>query len=148
MIKEQDMETIKTWKIFILTHSILKQAIFWPMPKLDPRQFYGPTPPAPKFRPTSLTPFFWPTPKFYGPTPPMPKFYRPTPPTPPTPKFDPRHPRTHGPTLSTHPRYLADSFKIKSKNKTNILLIMKISWKSAPFKMKKSIRVTRNFLKQ
>ena len=35
MIKEQDMETTKTWKIFILTHSSLfwNKPFFWPMPK-------------------------------------------------------------------------------------------------------------------
>ena len=63
-----------------------------------PRQFYGPTPPTPKFRPTPPTQFFWPTPKFYGPTPPKPffwptsRFYRPTPPTL---RFGPCRPRAH-----------------------------------------------------
>ena len=41
--------------------------------------------------------------KHLRPTPPTPKFYKPTPPMSPTPKFDPRHPRTHIPTLRTPP---------------------------------------------
>ena len=40
MIKEQDMETIKTWKIFILIHSIL----FWHKPFFWPMRKFGPTP--------------------------------------------------------------------------------------------------------
>ena len=92
---------------------------------LDPRQFYGSTPPTPKFRPMPPTPFFWPTPKFYGPRPPTPKFrptppteffwpkpkfYGPTPPTPPMPKFNPRHPRTHAPMLPTPPTLFSRLF--------------------------------------
>ena len=110
------MEIIKTWKIFILRHSIL----FWHKPffdlcqNFDPCQLYGPTPPTLKFRPMPSTSFFWLKPKFYGPTPPMPKF-QPTPlmpflwtmqkfyrPMPLTPKFHPSHPWTHVP---MHPCY-------------------------------------------
>ena len=96
MIKEQDMETTKTWKIFILTNSIL----FWHKPffrpNFDPRQYYGPTPPTPKFPPRHPRNFFDPRQNF----------------------MDPRHPRQslaqaiHEPTYPRyprHPRYLADS---------------------------------------
>ena len=84
------METTKTWKIFILTNSIL----FWHKPffrpNFDPRQYYGPTPPTPKFPPRHPRNFFDPRQNF----------------------MDPRHPRQslaqaiHEP---TYPRYLADS---------------------------------------
>ena len=122
MIKEQDIETLKAWKIFILTQSILfwHKLFFWPMPKFGSTpiygptpptpKFYGPTPPMPKFRPTPPTPFFWPTPKFY----------RSTPPTPSTPKFDPRYPR--------HPRYLADfrksDFQWDCRNSRHLVTIL------------------------
>ena len=90
------METIKTWKIFILTHSILfwYKPFFWPMPK------FGPTPilwthanHAKISTHATHAIFFDPRQNFNGPTPPMPL----------TPKFDPHHPRTHAPTLPRPP---------------------------------------------
>ena len=81
-----------------------RKPTFRPMPKFHrPMQ---PIPPTPKFWHTPPTSKFWFKPNFYGPIPPTlptPKFYEPTRTMPLTPKFDPHHPRTHTPTLTTPP---------------------------------------------
>ena len=112
MIKEQDMKTIKT----ILTHSILfwHKPFFWPMPNLDPCQFYGLMPPRPNFDSCHPRHFFDPRQNF-DPRHPRHVFD-------PCQNFtDPRHPchprqsLTHAthepptlPTRPTNPHYLAD----------------------------------------
>ena len=125
------METIKTWKIFILIHSILfwHKPFFWHMPKFSPTPnlwthathaiflthaeilwTYATTP---KFRPTPPMPFFWPTPKFY----------RPTPTTPPTPKFDPHHPRYLADSLQTYMNSINNGWDSAKRAETPLFLL-------------------------
>ena len=108
------METIKTWKIFILTHSIL----FWHKPFFDlyqnfnTREFYRPTPP---------------TPKFYGSTPPTPKF-GPTPPT--SFFFDPRlnFVHSHQNLDPCHPCHHAKVWPTPPTLPTSLMLFSRLNW--------------------
>ena len=92
MIKEQDIETIETWKIFILTHSILfSTPTLWThtahaksSTHTTHTKILWTHATHTKFEPKPPMLFSWPMPKFYRPMPPMPK-------------FDPHHPRIHAP---------------------------------------------------
>ena len=116
-------KTDRNLKNTLWTHTICTTTL--PTPKFRPSLILWTTSPKSKFWLTSPPSSFCPTPKFYGPTPPtpffwpMPKFYRPTPPTQ---KFDPRHPRTHAPTLPTPPTL----FSRLVSNQNSLLQLPKI----------------------